>query len=66
MGTFVQCRFKELAFFADVKREVVETQRHTATAPKLILIFTKVRVHLLYLKFFDFISFYTQKLKFSS
>ena len=58
--------FKEQAFFADVKREVVETQWHTVTAPKVMAISTNVCAYLLCLKTFEFVSFYTQKLKFST
>ena len=58
--------FKELAFFADVKRKVAKTHGHTITAPKLMVIITLVRVYLLCLKTFEFVSFYIQKLKFSS
>ena len=55
--------FKELAFFADVKRKVVKSHRHTITALKGVVIFTKVRAKLLCLKTFEFLSFYTQKKK---
>ena len=57
--------FKELAVFADIKRKVVKTQSHTISAPKVI-VFTQVRAYSLCLKTFEFVSFYTQKLKFSS
>ena len=39
--------FKELAFVADIKREVFRTQRHTVTASNVKVIFTKVRAYLL-------------------
>ena len=58
--------FKELVFFAVVKREVVETQMHMVTGLKFVVIFTKVRAYLLYLEIFEFVSFYTQKLKYST
>ena len=58
--------FKELAFFADVKRKVTKTQRHIITAPKLMVIIKLVRAYLLCLKTFEFVSFNSQKLKFSS
>ena len=45
--------FKEQAFFADVKREVVETRRQTVTAPKAMAIFTNVRAYLMCLKTFE-------------
>ena len=38
--------FKELAFFADVKRKVAKTHGHTITAPKLMVIITLVRAYL--------------------
>ena len=63
MGTFVQCR---LAFFADVKRKVLKTHRHTIAAPKVMVIFRQVRACLLYFKAYEFVSCYTQKLQFSS
>ena len=55
--------FKELAFFADVKHDVVKTQRRTVTAPKVMVIFTKGRAYSLCLKSLEFVSFFTQKLK---
>ena len=58
--------FREVAFFADVKRKVAKTHRRTITAPKLMMIITLVRAYLLSLKTFEFVSFYTQKLQFSS
>ena len=58
--------FKGLAFFADAKRKVVKTHRHTITAPKDMVMFTQVCAYLLCLKTFEFVSFYTQKLKFSA
>ena len=58
--------FKELAFFADVKRKVAKTHKHTITAAKVMVIITLVRAYLLHLKTFKFVSYYTQKLKFSS
>ena len=58
--------FKELSFFADVKRKVVKIQRHKITTPNVIIIFTQVCDYLWCLKTFDFISFYTQKIKSSS
>ena len=63
MGEFRSMPFKELAFFADVKRKVAETHRHksTTTAPKIMVFRTQVRAYLLCLKTFEFISFYTQK-----
>ena len=45
--------FKELAFFADNKRKVVKTHRHTITAPKVVVIFTQVRANVLCLKTVD-------------
>ena len=53
--------FKEVAFFADVKRKVAKMYRYTITVPKLMVVITLVRPYLLCLK-----TFYTQKLKFSS
>ena len=35
---FLSMLFKALAFFADVKREVLKAQRHSITASKLIKI----------------------------
>ena len=58
--------FKELAFFVDVKHEVAKTHRFSTTAPKFLVIFTQVGAYLLCLKTFEFVSFYTQNLKFSS
>ena len=58
--------FKELAFFADVKRKVAKTHKHMITAAKVMVIITLVRAYLLCLKTFEFVSYYTQKLKFSS
>ena len=59
--------FKEQAFFADVKHNVVKTHLwHTITAPKVMVIFTQVQAYLLSLKAFEFVSFYTQKVKLSS
>ena len=58
--------FKELAFVADVKRKVAKTYRHTITASKLMVIITLVCAYLLCLKTFEFVSFDTQNLKFSS
>ena len=55
--------FKELAFFADVKRKVVKTHKHTITAPKALVNFTQVRAYLLCLKTFELVSFYMQKIK---
>ena len=58
--------FNELAFFADVKRKVAKTYKQTITAAKVMVIITLVRAYLLRLKTFEFISYYPQKLKFSS
>ena len=54
--------FKELRFFADVKRKVAKTHIHTITAPKIMVIVTLVCAYLLCLKTFEFVSFYRQKL----
>ena len=58
--------FIRLAFFADVKRKVAKTHRHTITAPKVVVIFIQVSAYLLCLKTFKFVSFSTQKLKCST
>ena len=51
---------KDLAFFADFKRKVVKTHRHVYDySAKIRVIFTQVRAYLLYLKTFEFVSFYT-------
>ena len=52
--------------FADVKRKVVKTHRYTIAAPK-VMVFLHKSVHSLScLETFEFVSFYTQKLKFYS
>ena len=63
MGTFDQYR---LSAESDAKRKVAKTPRHTITAPKVMVILTQVRAYLLCLKTFEFVSFYTQKIKFST
>ena len=52
-GDFRSMSFKELAFFADVKRKVFKTHRHTIIAQRLWY-FTQVRAFLLCLKTFEF------------
>ena len=36
--------FQELAYFTDVKRKAVKTQRHTITAPWLFIVFENFRI----------------------
>ena len=53
--------FKELAFFADIKRKVVKNHVDIRFQRQKLGTFLHKSVPLLYLKTFKFVSFYTQK-----
>ena len=43
--------FKELAFFADVKREVLKTQRHMVTAPNVLAFYQSSCLYIVFENF---------------
>ena len=59
---FLSRSFKALAFFSDVKHKELRTEKHSITAPDVIVLLHKSPPYTLFSERLNLLQFYTQKL----